>query len=65
MLLGGLMDGLDGHVGCMGPATQRVDIRISEGQAGGREFLIHLDVLGSLGEAAGVSWFDKTKSMGD
>ena len=26
--LGGLMDGLDGHVGCMGPATQRVGIRI-------------------------------------
>lgn len=63
--LGGLMDGMDGHLGCMGPATQRVGIRISEGHTGGREFLVHLDVLGTLGEAAGVSPLHEAQGVGD
>lgn len=51
----GLVNGLDRHVGCVWPAAHRLGIRVRENQTGGREFLIHLDVLGTLGEAAGVS----------
>lgn len=63
--LGGLMDGLDGHVGCMGPATQRVGIRISEDQTDRREFLVHLNMLRTLREAARVSPLHETQGVGD